>query len=163
MGNNKLKDSAALMGFGDNLVDRRKVEIETALGERKVNPVAEKKELSDMTRKERKEYFGKTPYIGGVLGPAAGALPTPTEAKNKLTQFKDRSIEVGKAVGDIVTGTPNMIRKIAQDKGWIAPDKSTVPVKPKVSTTALTTIAQSGAKIAELATRKKVPASRFAK
>lgn len=160
MGNNKLKDSAALLGFGDNLVDRRKVEIETALGERKVNPVA-KKAYEDMTKGERADYYSKN--VGKPVGTAARILPTNEEIKNKLTQFKDRSIEVGKAVGDIVTGTPNMIRKIAQDKGWIASDKSTVPVKPKVSTTVPNTISPNGAKITELFTRKKVPASRFAK
>lgn len=138
MGNNKLKDSAALLGFGDNLVDRRKVEIETALGERKVNPVA-KKAYEDMTKGERADYYSKN--VGKPVGTAARILPTNEEIKNKLTQFKDRSIEVGGAIKDIVTGTPNMVRKIAVEKGWLEDKKKPVVVKPKV---AAKTPSQSG-------------------
>ena len=157
MGNNKLKDSAALLGFGDNLVDRRKVEIETALGERKVNPVA-KKAYEDMDREEKREHYNKV--LGKPVGTASHAIEG---AKNSLSSFAEHSKRFGGAIKDVVTGTPNMIRKIAQDKGWIASDKSTVPVKPKVSTTVPNTISPNGAKITELFTRKKVPASRFAK
>jgi hypothetical protein len=132
MAEKKQKDSAALLGLGDNLVDRRKVEVETVLGERKVKPVTEKKSTEEMSREERKDYYTKA--IGSAAGAVAKVAPTWTETKNKMGEIVEAHKEFGRNVGEIVTGTPNMIRKIAKEKGWIKEEKpKKTVVAPKVT------------------------------
>lgn len=140
MADKKQKDSAALLGLGDNLVDRKKIEVETALGERKVKPVAEKKSTEEMSREERKDYYTKA--IGSAAGAVAKVTPTWNEVKNKMGEIVEAHKEFGRNVGEIVTGTPNMVRQIAKKKGWIKEEKpKKTVVTPK---TTVKSLPQSG-------------------
>lgn len=124
---NKLMDSGALLGLGKNLINRRQVEIEMALGERK--PSAPRKSYEDMDKGERKEYFDKT--VGKPVGTASTILPSNEDIKNNISKFAEHSKRFGGAIKDVVTGTPNMVRKIAKEQGWLGKDKPKPVVKPQ--------------------------------
>ena len=111
-----------MFGLG-NLVDRRKVEIEMATGERKITMPEPKKSTEDMTREERGEHWDKK--LGRAAGAVARNVPTSdeviTSVKKTAGEAKDRAVEVGKAVGEAARAIPQapaMIGKDLKEKGY---------------------------------------------
>jgi flagellar hook-basal body complex protein FliE len=125
-----------MFGLG-NLVDRRKVETEIATGEREKKMPAPKKSTGDMTREERGAHWDEK--LGRAAGAVARNLPTSDEViaatKKTAGQIKDRTIEVGKAVGEAAMAlpkAPSMINRALKEKGYGLGDPSAEAQKPEI-------------------------------
>lgn len=125
-----------VFGIG-NLVDRRKVEVEIASGEREKKMPAPQKDTESMTREERGEYWDKK--LGKAAGAVARNIPTSKEAiasvKQTASDVKDAAVATGKFIGEAAAAipqAPTIIRRTLKEKGYGLGDPTAEAQKPEI-------------------------------